>query len=109
MKQVELKDMAQSCIKKLQDSIKDFDQYCNCPIGFVSVDVDYYTSTTDCLKIFNLPSDNYLPYVFTYFDDVYNIDYNEFCGELLVINEVNLKNENRKITKAEIKGHQKDQ
>lgn len=84
----------------INDSIKDFVQYCKCPIGFVSVDVDYYTSTADCLNVFNLPSDNYLPYVFTYFDDVYNIDHNDFCGKLLAISEFNLNNEYRKITKA---------
>ena len=91
---------AKLILGNIGDSIKDFNKYCNCPIGFVSVDVDYYTSTTDCLKVFNLSSDNYLPYVFTYFDDVYNIDHNEFCGELLAINEFNLENEHRKITKA---------
>lgn len=47
-----------------------------------------------------MPSENYLPYVFTYFDDVYNIDHNDYCGELLAINEFNSKNEHRKITKA---------
>jgi hypothetical protein len=91
---------AKLILGNISDSIKDFNQYCNIPIGFVSVDVDYYTSTIDCLKVFNLPSDNYLPYVFTYFDDVYNIDHNEFCGELLAIKEFNLNNEHRKITKA---------
>ena len=91
---------AKLILGNISDSIKDFDKYCNSPIGFVSVDVDYYTSTIDCLKVFNLSSDKYLPYVFTYFDDVYNIDHNDFCGELLAINEFNLKNDNRKVTKA---------
>ena len=91
---------AKLILGNISDSIKDFEKYCNSPIGFVSVDVDYYTSTVDCLKVFNLSSDKYLPYVFTYFDDVYNIDHNEFCGELLAINEFNLKNDDRKITQA---------
>lgn len=91
---------AKLILGNISDSIKDFDKYCNSPIGFVSVDVDYYTSTIDCLKVFNLSSDKYLPYIFTYFDDVYNIDHNDFCGELLAINEFNLKNDNRKVTKA---------
>jgi hypothetical protein len=93
---------AKLILGNISDSIIDFDNYCNSPIGFVSVDVDYYTSTIDCLKVFNLSSDKYLPYVFTYFDDVYNIDHNEFCGELLAINEFNLKNDNRKVTKARL-------
>uniref|UniRef100_UPI00404793A2 hypothetical protein n=1 Tax=Algoriphagus sp. TaxID=1872435 RepID=UPI00404793A2 len=83
---------AKLILGNISDSIKDFDKHLNCPIGFVSIDVDYYTSTIDCLKLFNFPPDNYLPYGFTYFDDVYNIDHNEFCGELLALNEFNLKN-----------------
>ena len=84
----------------ISDSIIDFDKYCDYPIGFVSIDVDYYSSTVDCLKIFNLPANKYLPYVITYFDDVYDIDDNEYCGELLAINEFNSLHEHRKINKA---------
>ena len=84
----------------ISNSIEDFVTFCDSPIGFVSIDVDYYSSTLDCLKLFKLSPENYLPYVFTYFDDVYNIDHNEFCGELLAINEFNLRNQQRKINKA---------
>ena len=82
------------------NSIKDFIQEIKYPIGFVSVDVDYYYSTVDCLKLFNYPVKYFLPYVFTYFDDIYNIDHNPYCGELLAINEFNQKNELRKISQA---------
>lgn len=91
---------AKLILGKIGDSLSDFEKHCTCPIGFVSVDVDYYTSTVDCLKVFKLSPDKYLPYVFTYFDDVYNIDHNDYCGELLAINEFNTENEFRKITKA---------
>ena len=42
----------------------------------------------------NVISKNYI------FDDVYDIDDNDFCGELLAIKEFNNKNTLRKITKA---------
>lgn len=98
-----IKNMPSNCklvLGKISDSLVDIEKLCTSPIGFVSVDVDYYSSTIDCLKIFNLSSNNYLPYVFTYFDDIYDIDDNEYCGELLAINEFNVLNEKRKIVKA---------
>lgn len=81
-------------------SIKIFKNEIKYPIGFVSVDVDYYYSTVDCLDLFNYPVEYFLPYVITYFDDIYNIDHNPYCGELLAINEFNQKNEFRKISPA---------
>ena len=40
------------------------------PVGFVSFDMDYYSSTVDCLRIFDLPADDLLPVVVSYFDDL---------------------------------------
>lgn len=71
----------------------------NIKIGFVSIDVDYYSSTKACLKVFNFEQSFYLPSVIVYFDDVNNPDHNKFCGELLAIDEFNLANKYRKITK----------
>jgi hypothetical protein len=85
---------------KIEDSVNDFLKNVKFPIGFVSIDVDYYYSTVDCLKVFNSFPELYLPYVFTYFDDVYNIDHNIFCGELLAIKEFNDVNTLRKISIA---------
>ena len=68
------------------------------PIGFVSVDVDYYSSTKACLGIFNWDPSCYLPSVPVYFDDVQDPDDNEYCGELLAIKEFNSETGHRKIT-----------
>jgi hypothetical protein len=62
------------------------------PIGFVSVDLDYYTSTAAALKIFEGPDDRYLPRVLVYLDDVMSADQQYFCediGELLAVREFN--------------------
>jgi hypothetical protein len=57
------------------------------PIGVVLIDLVYYTSTKNCLKIFNYNSNFYLPRVFVYLDDTRITS--EFTGELLAINEYN--------------------
>jgi len=61
-------------------------------IGFVSFDLDYYTSTCAALKIFDGPDEMYLPRVFCYFDDIIGDDaqlHSEDVGELLAIKEFN--------------------
>lgn len=67
------------------------------PIGFVSVDVDYYHSTVDALRVFEGPPEKYLPLVPVYFDDTSLENHNSWCGELLAIREFNDRNDTRKI------------
>jgi len=67
------------------------------PIGFVSIDVDLYSSTVDALSVFRADHDRLLPRVITYFDDIDGHTYNEFCGERLAINEFNSSSSARKI------------
>ena len=85
-------------IKETVNLIKSYHEQ-GIKIGFVSVDVDYYSSTTSCLKSLTFDQSFYLSSTVLYFDDVYNIDHNEFCGELLAINEFNQTNKFRKICK----------
>jgi hypothetical protein len=62
------------------------------PIGFISFDLDYYSSTVAAFKVFEQDHHRLLPRVVCYFDDmVGDIDwaYNEFTGELLAIKEFN--------------------
>jgi hypothetical protein len=91
---------AQIVFGDIKQSVLNFRAKIKHPIGFVSVDVDYYWSTKECLEIFNSAPENYLPRVYTYFDDVQDIDDNEFCGELLAIKEFNQCAGSRKITAA---------
>jgi hypothetical protein len=67
------------------------------PIGFVAVDVDYYSSAKKALAILQGEPQKYLPRVVVYLDDIGD----EFCsawtGELLAVNEFNRDNEWRKI------------
>ena len=67
------------------------------PIGFVSIDVDYYSSAKDALQVRTGKSDQYLPRTIVYLDDLEDESHNSWCGELLAVNEFNQKNEFRKI------------
>jgi hypothetical protein len=66
------------------------------PIGYVVIDVDYYSSTVECLKIFSGTANLYLPEVLMFLDDILYPEHNPSQGEYLAINEFNSKNEMRK-------------
>lgn len=61
----------------------------NGQVGFIAIDVDYYSSTVKCLELFEVPAVSLLSRVPVYLDDVNNIDHNPYCGELLAIEEFN--------------------
>ena len=73
----------------IKNSLKSFSNQLSSPIGVICIDVDYYWSTKESLDVFLMGSDKYLPMVYTYFDDVQDIDDNEFCGELCAVKEFN--------------------
>ena len=85
----------------IKETLKDFKNEINekAKIAFVSIDVDYYSSTKDCLSLFLGNSNQFLPSTVLYLDDVFNTDHNPYMGELLAINEFNSENKNRKICK----------
>ena len=71
------------------------------PIGFVAIDLDYYSSSTSALKIFDAVEAS-LPRVFCYLDDCIGTDWelhSEFAGELLAIAEFNERHPKTKIAK----------
>lgn len=68
----------------------------NSSIGFVSIDVDYYSSTIKILNCFkDIQSDLMLPNCLFYFDDIHLDNHNIKQGELLAIEEFNSLTENR--------------
>jgi hypothetical protein len=67
------------------------------PIGFVSVDVDYYSSARDALSVFLGPAEKYMPLVPVYFDDIGDETVNPWVGEALAIEEFNELTPMRKI------------
>ncbi|MFD8974679.1 hypothetical protein [Streptomyces sp. NPDC059593] len=71
------------------------------PIGFLSFDLDYYSSTVVAMKaLLEESPEHYLPRIVCYFDDTVGPHeelHSEFTGELLAIKEFNAAHEHRKI------------
>lgn len=68
-----------------------------CPIGYVVLDVDYYSSSVECLKILDGEASQYLPETLIYADDVADIRHNPWQGEHLAIEEFTQSHAMRKI------------
>ena len=67
------------------------------PLGFATLDVDFYSSSKHALRLFDGPAQGYFPYVPVYVDDIAMPTSNRFGGELLAIDEFNVEHELRKI------------
>jgi hypothetical protein len=74
------------------------------PLGFVSFDLDYYSSTKAAFALFEGSAVAHLPRVHCYFDDVTSNTLacmNHYVGELLAIKEFNDTHPQRKICRIE--------
>ena len=80
-------------VKSLEEKIGD------AKIGFVSIDLDYYSSTKRAMPLFAFKDpEKYLPAVPVYVDDIEQlITLNEWCGEAAAIKEFNAAHTYRKI------------
>lgn len=69
------------------------------PIGFISFDLDYYSSTKRAFRVFGLPQDCRLPRVFCYFDDITSEIgcCNDYIGQLCAIREFNSETDDQKV------------
>jgi hypothetical protein len=74
------------------------------PVGFISFDLDLYSSTTDALQLFSSKPDLFLPVVVSYFDDVTggpgrigSLFRTAGAGQLLAIDEFNQQQALRRI------------
>ncbi len=73
------------------------------PIGYVSYDMDYYSSTMRAFRMWDAPPDTRLPRVMCYFDDV--CGYNEYIGELGAIRDFNLSHPEMKLCRMHLLRH----
>lgn len=77
-----LGDISQTVHESVKDIQKD-------PVGFVSIDVDIYSSARDALQVFSLLEKQMLLHVPVYFDDILFMGRHKYAGELLAIEEFN--------------------
>ena len=80
-------------------TVPEFLRAVRSPIGFISIDVDYYWSTVEALQILDGNADQYLPLIPIYVDDVEYDGHSVFAGEQLAIEEFNHRNPLRKIAR----------
>lgn len=94
-----LPDNVTLIIGELADTVPEFVKTLKAaaPVGFVSLDVDYYFSSKDALRVFSGPAECYLPRTCLYADDVEHVSHNSYCGEQLAIAEFTSEHEFRKI------------
>jgi hypothetical protein len=80
------------------ETVPEFLSRAQPPIGFVSVDLDYYSSTMDAFRVLEAESDRLLPRVFCYFQGVLWHPWTEFIGQRAAINDFNGSHEQRKLS-----------
>lgn len=76
------------------DIVRTIDEFLSSshpPVGFVSFDMDLYTSTRDSLKLFReeFAITECLPRVVCYFDDIMGATFGDLNGQRLAMNEYN--------------------
>lgn len=91
-------------IGNVKDTVPSFyDEFDAAPLAAAFLDLDFWSSTSDALNIFDKSDDHKLPRVFCYFDDVGSAEdgglLNDYVGQLASINEYNASHETAKVTK----------
>ena len=81
----------------VKNTVPEFVDGQDAPLGFVAMDLDLYSSTRDALRILALPKKRMLRRTYMYFDDVSHHSSHRFAGELLAIDEFNEKEKDVKI------------
>jgi hypothetical protein len=70
------------------------------PLGFVVLDVDYYSSAVVALEVLSHPDPTkYLSLPVVYVDNIRDPRHNEWCGELLAVREFNNSQPMRKLAR----------
>jgi len=84
---------AKLVLGNIKETSRDFfEKYNPAPIGAISYDFDFHSSTVDALNMLDAGEKYYLPRVFCYFDDTMGSEaelYNDYIGQRLAINEFN--------------------
>jgi hypothetical protein len=89
---------AQLLLGPVAETIEELIAAAPAPVGFVSFDLDLYSSTVDAFAIFRAAAELVLPRVVCYFDDIIGFSHGDFTGERLAISEFNAAHEARKLS-----------
>ena len=94
-----LQGRAELIIGDIRDTLQGFvgSLESEAPLGFISIDVDIYSSAKYALGCLLGRAELYNPAVSVYLDDVRTFFSNRWCGELVAVEEFNGENQWRKI------------
>ena len=84
----------------VQDTVPRFVESAHPPLGFASIDLDYYSSTVHALQLLDASPDRLLPRVVFYFDDLHGWMYSDINGEAAAVADFNAAHEQRKIVEV---------
>jgi hypothetical protein len=82
----------------VRETVTEFIRSRPAPVAFFAIDLDYYSSTLDALKLLDADARLLLPRVHCYFDDVMGFTNCDFNGERLAITDFNRAHEKQKIS-----------
>jgi hypothetical protein len=95
-------ERAELVLGDVRDTIPSFLTSDRAEVGFVSFDLDYYSSTRDALTMLAGPAEGLLPRILCYFDDTHGYPWGDFNGARLAIEEYNAAPGDRRL--AQIHG-----
>jgi hypothetical protein len=87
---------------RLEDTVPAFAETLSseCPLGFVIVDSDYYSSARAALALLSHPDPTkYLPLPCVHVDNIIGETHNDWCGELLAVRDFNDSHPKRKLAR----------
>ncbi len=91
---------AKLILGNVRETWAEFGKLDAAPIAAVSHDLDFYSSTMDALKLFDLEAARLMPRIFCYFDDTFGTEMalcSEFSGQRLAIDDFNRAHAERKL------------
>jgi hypothetical protein len=91
---------AQLFLGPVRETVHEFLGQAHPPVGFISNDLDYYSSTVESFALLEAGSDRLIPRVHCYFDDIMWWPWTEFTGERAAINDFNASHDQRKLSPA---------
>jgi hypothetical protein len=89
---------AEVIIGLVEETIPEFISGGPAPVGFISFDLDYYSSTKAALQLLESDYVYLMPRIHCYFDDITGFSHSDFTGERLAISEFNQSHAMQKIS-----------
>ncbi|MHB2023040.1 MAG: hypothetical protein ACYCO3_06910 [Mycobacteriales bacterium] len=88
---------AKLIIGPVEETIPRWLEECQAPLGCAAFDLDLYTATMAGFRALEAATEQLLPRVACYFDDIFGYGWSDFAGERAAISDFNASHQTRKI------------